>query len=91
MSSILTITLNFVYIRASLSLKTFKWMGIVGALLNIVSPLFWIFMMESFYNEAGYNHWVFTGGGYSPFLGLLLPFIAAGLMLIGAFMNQRDS
>lgn len=90
-SSIITITLTIVYVRASLSLKTFKWMSIVGAFLNIAAPLFWIFMMEAFYNANGHNHWVFTGGGYSPFLGIILPFIGAGLILIGSFSKERDS
>ena len=90
-SSIITITLTIVYIRSSLSLRTFKWMSIVGALLNMASPLFWIFMMESFYNIYGYNHWVFTGGGYTPFLGIILPFIGAGLILLGVFSTERDS
>ena len=89
--SILTVTLTIGYIRASLSHKTFKWMSLIGAVLNIASPLFWIFMIESFYNEAGYNHWVLTGGGYTPFLGIIFPFIAAGLILLGSFSIKRES
>jgi len=90
-SSIITIILTIVYVRASLSLKTFKWMSIVGALLIIAAPLFWIFMMESFYNSYGYNHWVLTGGGYTPFIGIILPFIGAGLILIGSFSKKREN
>ena len=89
--SLITITLTVVYIRASLSQKTFRWGSMIMTVLIIASTLFWIFMMESFYNIHGYNHWVFTGGGYSPFLGIIFPFIGASLILIGSFSQKRDT
>jgi hypothetical protein len=61
----------------------------VMALLIVASTLFWIFMMEAFYNAGGYSHWVFTGGGYTPYLGIILPFIGAGLIGLGSFSSKR--
>ena len=87
-SSIITITLTIVYIRNSLNLKKLRWIGVVMALSIVAATLFWIFMMEVFYNEAGYNHWVFTGGGYTPYLGIILPFIGAGLIGLGSFSSK---
>jgi len=45
-------------------------------------------MMESYYNLYGYNHWVTTGGGYSPFFGVIGPFIGAALLVVGSFARR---
>jgi len=45
-------------------------------------------MMESFYNAYGYNHWVFTGGGYTPFFGVIGPFIGAIFIILGFFVRR---
>jgi hypothetical protein len=89
-SSIITITLTIVHIRNSLSFKKLRWTSLVMALLIVASTLFWIFMMEFFYNSSGYNHWILTGGGYTPFLGIILPFIGAGLIGLGFFSKNRE-
>ena len=89
-SSIITITLTIVHVRNSLSFKKLRWTSLVMALLIVASTLFWIFMMEAFYNSYGYNHWVLTGGGYTPFLGIILPFIGAGLIVLGFFQKKEN-
>ncbi len=88
-SGLMTITLTSVYVRNSIPFKKLQWKTIIFAVLVIVSTLYWIIMMESFYNEAGYNHWVATGGGYSPFFGVIGPFIGAALILLGSFVRRK--
>lgn len=90
-SSFITITLTIVHIRNSLSFKKLRWTNLIMALLIVASTSFWIFMMEDFYNSSGYNHWVLTGGGYTPFLGIILPFIGAGLIGLGFFSQYTRS
>jgi len=48
-----------------------------------------IIMMELFYNEYGYHHWVATGGGYSPYFGVIGPFIGAIFILAGSFVRRK--
>ena len=86
--SLITVTLSSVYIRASLNLKKLRWKLIISAVLIIASTLFWIFMMEAFYNTYGYNHWITIGGGYSPYFGVIGPFIGAILLIIGSFSER---
>jgi hypothetical protein len=88
-SSIVTITLTIAQIHTSLNFKRLRWIYIVIALLIIASTLFWIYMMEAFYNSAGYHHWVLTGGGYTPYWGIILPFIGAGLIGLGFFSKRK--
>jgi len=88
-SGLMVITLTSIYLRASLPFNKLRWKAIILAMLVIISTLFWIIMMESFYNEAGYNHWVATGGGYSPYFGVIGPFIGAALLLIGSFVRRE--
>ena len=88
-SSLLSVTLTIVSLRNSLSFKKLQWKMIVFAILAMSSALFWIFMMESFYNEAGYNHWVSTGGGYSPYFGVIGPFIGAAILVVGSFARRE--
>ena len=88
-SALMAITLTTIYIRASLSFKKLRWKTIILSLLVIVSTLIWIIMMELFYNESGYNHWVANGGGYSPFFGVIGPFIGAGLIVLGSFVRRE--
>ncbi|MFX1278929.1 MAG: hypothetical protein ACFFA3_05890 [Promethearchaeota archaeon] len=88
-SSLIAITLASTYIRASLNYKKLRWKMIILACTVIISTLWWILMMEFFYNDAGYNHWSFTGGGYKPFLGVIGPFIGAVLMIIGSFWRRE--
>ena len=88
-SALLTITLTSIYLRASLPFKKLRWKMIVLALLVIVSTLFWIIMMESFYNIYGYNHWIATGGGYIPFFGVVGPFIGAVFLILGSFVRRE--
>jgi len=85
----MAIALTSIYLRASLPFKKFRWKMIVLALLVIVSTLFWIIMMESFYNAYGYNHWSATGGGYSPFFGVIGPFIGAAFIVVGSFVRRE--
>jgi hypothetical protein len=59
------------------------------AVIIIGSTLFWIFMMESFYNIYGYHHWIASGGGYSPYFGVIGPFIGAFLIIIGSFSKRE--
>ncbi|NVM43333.1 MAG: hypothetical protein HWN79_00310 [Candidatus Lokiarchaeota archaeon] len=88
-SALMTITLTSMYIRNSIPFKKLQWKTIIFAVLVIISTLYWIIMMESFYNEAGYNHWVTTGGGYTPFFGVIGPFIGAALIVIGSFVRRK--
>ncbi|MEJ2295451.1 MAG: hypothetical protein P8Y23_11885 [Candidatus Lokiarchaeota archaeon] len=88
-SSLVTITLTGVYIRASLNRKKLNWKLLIMVGLIIISTLFWIFMMESFYNLYGFHHWITTGGGYSPYFGIVGPFIGAFLIVIGAFSKRK--
>ena len=88
-SALMAITLTSIYLRASLPFKKLRWKTIILAMLVITSTLFWIIMMESFYNEAGYNHWIATGGGYSPFFGVIGPFIGAAFILLGSFVRRE--
>jgi len=88
-SSLMVITLTSIYLRASLPYKKLQWKMIILALLVIISTLYWIIMMESFYNEYGFNHWVATGGGYSPFFGVIGPFIGASFVVVGSFVRRE--
>lgn len=87
-SALLLITLTSISLRNSLPFKKLQWKMIILALLTIASTLFWIIMMESYYNLYGYNHWVTTGGGYSPFFGVIGPFIGAALLVVGSFARR---
>ncbi|MHA1509244.1 MAG: hypothetical protein ACTSO6_11130 [Promethearchaeota archaeon] len=88
-SSLMAITLTSIYLRASLPFKKLRWKMDIIALLVIGSTLFWIIMMESFYNESGYNHWSATGGGYSPFFGVVGPLIGAIFLGLGSFVRRE--
>jgi len=88
-SSLIAITLTTTYIRASLNYKKLRWKMILIAGIVIASTLWWIIMMELFYNEAGYNHWITTGGGYSPYFGVIGPFIGAALVVLGSFVRRE--
>ncbi len=88
-SSLMTITLTSIYLRVSLPFKKLRWKMIVLSLLVIASTLFWIIMMESFYNAYGYNHWSATGGGYSPFFGVIGPFVGAAFIVVGSFVRRE--
>ncbi|MBY9008972.1 MAG: hypothetical protein KGD74_03800 [Candidatus Lokiarchaeota archaeon] len=88
-SALMAIALTSIYLRASLPFKKLRWKMIVLALLVIVSTLFWIIMMESFYNIYGFNHWIATGGGYTPFFGVIGPFIGAAFIVLGTFVRRE--
>jgi hypothetical protein len=88
-SGLMAITLTSIYLRASLPYKKLQWKIIVLSFLVIISTLYWIIMMESFYNESGYNHWVATGGGYSPYFGVIGPFIGAAFIVLGSFVRRE--
>ena len=88
-SALMTITITSIYLRASLPYKKLRWKTIILAILVIASTLFWIIMMELFYNEAGYNHWIANGGGYTPFFGVIGPFIGAAFIVIGSFVRRE--
>ena len=88
-SALMTITITSIYLRASLPYKKLRWKTIILAILVIASTLFWIIMMELFYNEAGYNHWIANGGGYTPFLGVIGPFIGAAFIVVGSFVRRE--
>ena len=88
-SALMAITLTSIYLRASLPFKKLQWKMIILSILVIFSTLFWIIMMESFYNEAGYNHWIANGGGYSPFFGVIGPFIGATFLVVGSFVRRE--
>ncbi|MFX1568167.1 MAG: hypothetical protein ACFFCV_07355 [Promethearchaeota archaeon] len=88
-SSVITITLTTTYIRASLNYKKLRWKLVILAGLVIVSTVWWIIMMELFYNSNGFNHWITTGGGYKPFFGIIGPFIGAALIILG-FFSKRE-
>ena len=88
-SALMVITLTSIYLRASLPFKKLQWKMIILAILVIISTLFWIIMMESFYNEYGFSHWIATGGGYTPFLGVIGPFIGSTLILLGSFVRRE--
>ena len=88
-SALMAIIFTTIYIRASLPFKKLRWKMIVLASLVIISTLFWIIMMELFYNVYGYHHWIFTGGGYSPYFGVIGPFIGASLIIIGSFVRRE--
>jgi len=88
-SALMTITLTSIYLRASLPFKKLRWKMIILALLIISSTIFWIIMMELFYNEYGYNHWSFTGGGYSPYFGVIGPFIGSAFIALGSFVRRE--
>ncbi len=62
---------------------------IIIAGIVIAATLWWIVMMEFFYNEYGYNHWITTGGGYKPSFGVIGPFIGAALIVLGAFSRRE--
>jgi len=87
-SSLFAIALTNVYIRNSLSFKKLKWKLMIIPILIIFSTLVWIFMMEFFYNSYGYNHWIVSGGGYSPYFGVVGPFIGASLIPLGSFSKR---
>jgi len=88
-SSLITITLTITYIKASLNYRKLRRKMIIFAGMVIASTLGWIIMMEVFYNLYGYHHWITTGGGYSPFFGVIGPFIGATLIIFGVF-SRRD-
>ena len=88
-SGLMAITLTIISLRASLPFKKLQWKTILLALIVIISTLTWIIMMELFYNVAGYNHWVFTGGGYSPYFGVIGPFIGAIFIIFGSFVKRE--
>ena len=88
-SALITIALTSIYIRNSLPIKKIQWKTIILAILVISSTLFWIIMMESFYNGSGYNHWIATGGGYTPYFGVIGPFIGAAFLLSGSFVRRE--
>jgi len=88
-SALVAITLTSIYVRASLPFNKFRWKMNIIALLVIISTLLWVIMMESFYNEAGYNHWSATGGGYSPYFGVIGPFIGAIFLGLGSFVRRE--
>ena len=88
-SALMAITLTSIYLRASLPFKKLQWKVLILVLLVIGSTLFWIIMMESFYNEAGYNHWIATGGGYSPHFGVIGPFIGTAFLVLGSFVRRE--
>ena len=88
-SALMAIILTSIYLRASLPFKKLRWKMIILALLTFISTLFWIIMMESFYNETGYNHWIATGGGYSPSFGVIGPFIGAAFLVLGSFVRRE--
>lgn len=87
--SLMAITITTIYIRASLNFKKLAWKMIILAGLIVACTLYWIIMMESFYNAYGYNHWVMNGGGYSPYFGVIGPFIGAGLIILGVFTKRE--
>ena len=87
--SLMTILLTSIYLRNSLPFRKLQWKMIILALLVSISTLTWIIMMELFYNEAGYNHWITTGGGYSPYFGVIGPFIGAALVVLGSFVRRE--
>jgi len=88
-SGLMAITLTSIYLRASLPYKKLQWKIIVLLFLVVISTLYWIIMMESFYNESGHNHWVATGGGYSPYFGVIGPFIGAAFIVLGSFVRRE--
>ncbi len=88
-SALMSLTLTSIYIRNSIPFKKLQWKMIVLVLFVLISTLYWIIMMESFYNESGYNHWVATGGGYSPYFGVIGPFIGATLLVAGSFVRRK--
>ncbi|MFX0073810.1 MAG: hypothetical protein ACFE96_00095 [Candidatus Hermodarchaeota archaeon] len=88
-SALIVIVITFIYLRASLSFRKLQWKAIVLTLLVIVSTITWIVMMELFYNRFGANHWTFTGGGYSPYFGVIGPFIGAVLIILGSFVRRK--
>ncbi|MFW9971286.1 MAG: hypothetical protein ACFFDF_13925 [Candidatus Odinarchaeota archaeon] len=88
-SALIALTLNITYVRNSLNFKKLRWKMILIAGIVIVSTLFWILMMEFFYNVSGFHHWIYTGGGYTPYFGVIGPFIGATLLIIGVF-TRRD-
>jgi hypothetical protein len=88
-SSLIAITLTFTYIRASLNFKKLRWKMLLIAGLVVGATLFWIIMMELFYNENGYHHWIATGGGYSPYFGVIGPFIGATLIGLGTLVRRE--
>ncbi|MFX0021857.1 MAG: hypothetical protein ACFE9S_05990 [Candidatus Hermodarchaeota archaeon] len=88
-SALVAMTLTITYARTSLNFKKLRWKMIIIAGIAIFSTLFWIIMMELFYNSAGFNHWSYLGGGYSPHFGVIGPFIGAALIIIGAFTRRE--
>ncbi len=88
-SSLIAITLTITYTRASLNYKKLRWKMIIIAGIVIAATIWWIVMMELFYNEYGYNHWINTGGGYKPFFGVIGPFIGAALIVLGVFWRRE--
>ena len=87
-SALMSLTLTSIYIRNSIPFKKLQWKMIVLVLFVLISTLYWIIMMESFYNYFGANHWIFTGGGYSPYFGVIGPFIGAALLVVGSFARR---
>jgi len=88
-SSLIAIILYIIYVRASLDYNKLRWKMIIIAGIIIACTLWWIIMMELFYNEAGFNHWITTGGGYKPFFGVIGPFIGAALIVLGTFWRRE--
>ena len=87
--ALMTITLTSIYVKASLPFRKLQWKVNILAIIASISTLSWIIMMELFYNEYGYNHWVTTGGGYTPFFGVIGPLIGAGLVIVGSFVRKN--
>lgn len=87
--ALIAITLTITYIRTSLDYKKLRWKMIIIAGIVISSTLWWILMMEFFYNEAGYNHWVVSGGSHKPYFGVIGPFIGASLMMLGSLWKRE--
>jgi hypothetical protein len=87
-AGLLSVTLTATSLRNTVPFKKLQWKAISFAILAIASSLSWIVMMESFYNIYGYNHWVDLGGGYSPYFGVIGPFIGAPLLIAGSFARR---
>ncbi len=85
---VIAITLTSTYIRTSLDFKKLRWKMLLMAGLVVAATLYWIIMMESYYNSYGYNHWIASGGEYSPYFGVIGPFIGAALIGFGAFTKR---
>jgi hypothetical protein len=86
---VVAMTLTITYYRASMNFKKLRWKMVIIAGIIIFSTLFWIIMMELSYNSASFNHWSYLGGEYSPYFGVIGPFIGAALIIIGTFTRRE--